>query len=506
MSELKTLIKELENFKLNDTDENNNTNTNNTNIDQTKLPEIITDLSINLEIRIKALDMYYLQVGQEEVIELINRIAMMYQFSGVKSLQEYLIEVCRKSSISSFLKIVVCKALCYFNLKKDIGFDNLNKVFKEGLDKTVATPCKIDTIKLLMLCEKYKTETVEYFKTVLEDTTIECEYRYKTILSIEKMKLEQKLKDYFISNLFVIFLLNSSNMTMYRILSGQYLLQKNLSENTQEIESILLGFANDNELDYNLRADSADVLLLLGTDGNKMLAREIILMLGRLEGQSDGTSIFQDAQNLHRVEESVLQGLEFLTTVNIKDATFEDILIDFEEYLNMSENIKISINRIQMDRALYSNYNLSLSLITTRLWVYIKSHEYFEEMVKRLEQELEDMAGKCSSGYAGRLVNVMSGFGDFSLRISWRDSITSKFKSKLNDKIMELEDKEMKEKILEEMLIRNSNFASRPNILRFYRENMFSIRDLIWEEHKNYITDTDFDLYFRDAIQNYEGS
>jgi hypothetical protein len=140
------------------------------------------------------------------------------------------------------------------------------------------------------------------------------------------------------------------------------------------------------------------------------------------------------------------------------------------------------------------------------LWVYIKSHEYFEGIVKRLEQELEDMAGKCSSGYAGRLINVMSGFGDFSLRISWRDSITSKFTSKLNEKIMLLEDEEMREKIMEEMLVRNSNFGSRPNILRFYRENMFSIRDVIWDEHKNDMTETDFDLYFRNAIQSYEGS
>jgi hypothetical protein len=503
MSELKkTLIEELENLKINDNESTQNTQI----IDQTKLPEIITDLSINLETRIKALDMYYSKVGQEEVIELINRIAMMYQFSGVKSLQEYLIEVCKKSRISSFLKIVVCRALCYFNLKKDTGFEILNSVLKDGLDRTVATPCKIDSIKLLILCEKYKKETVDYFKTVLDDVTIECEYRYKTILSIEKMKLEQTLKDFFLSNLFFIFLFNRSNMTTYRILAGQYLLQKKLLENTEEIESVLLGFANDNELDYNLRADSADVLLLLGTDGNKIIAREIILMLGRLEGQSDGKSIFHDAQNVHRVDESVLEGLEFLTTIDIKDVTFEDILIDFEEYLTITENVKISINRIQMDRALYSHYNLSLSLITTRLWVYIKSHEYFEGIVKRLEQELEDMAGKCSSGYAGRLINVMSGFGDFSLRISWRDSITSKFTSKLNEKIMLLEDEEMREKIMEEMLVRNSNFGSRPNILRFYRENMFSIRDVIWDEHKNDMTETDFDLYFRNAIQSYEGS
>jgi hypothetical protein len=508
----KTLIQSLENIKL-DEDRNVDILVENLN-DKTKLSEIICDLSNDLEIRIKALDIYYTQVGQEEVIELINRIAMMYQFSGTKSARVYLIEVCRKSRISSFLKIVASKALCYFDLKQTVGFDTLNYVLEENMleqnlevkDNTLSTPFLIDSIKLLMKCEKHKENATKYFTNFLNDMTIECEYRYKTLLSIEKMKLEKELNDYFLSRFFQSFLLNSKNRTTYRILSGQYLLQKKLLEDTTEVENVLLSFAQDNDLDYNLRADATDVVLSLGKEGNKIIAQNIIMMLGRLEGQSDGKNIYQDAQNVHRVEESVLEGLEFLTTVNIKDITFEDVLIDFQEYLNITENIQISINRIQMDRALYSRYNLSLNLITLRLWVYIKSHEFFEEMLKRLEEELEDMSGKCSSGYAGRLVNVMSGFGDFSLRISWRDSITSKFIHKLNNKVMELTDETFQEKILEEMTFRNSQFALRPNILKFYRENMFNIRDEIWEECKNTISETDFDLYFRSAIQSYEGS
>lgn len=505
----KTLIESLENIKLDENTLDLNQLNQDVLNDKIKLSEIICDLSNDLEIRIKALDIYYNQVGQEEVIELINRIAMMFQFSGTKSARVYLIEVCKKSRISSFLKVVASKALCYFDLTQTIGFDTLNHILEyrdKDIDQNIATPFLIDSIKLLMKCEKHKENATRYFRNFLEDITIECEYRYKTLLSIEKMKLEKDLNDYFLSRLFQSFLLNSKNRTTYRILSGQYLLQKNLLDDTTEIENVLLSFAEDNELDYNLRADSADVVLSLGKDGNKIIAQNIIMMLGRLEGQSDGKNIYQDAQNVHRVEESVLEGLEFLTTVDIKDITFEDILIDLYEFLNMTENVKISINRIQMDRALYSRYNLSLNLILLKLWIYIKSHEFFQEMLKRLEEELEDMAGKCSSGYAGRLVNVMSGFGDFSLRISWRDSIISKFIYKLNNKVMELTDENFQDKILEEMTFRNSQFALRPNILKFYRENMFSIRDEIWDEFKNTMTETDFDLYFRSAIQSYEGS
>ena len=40
----------------------------------------------------------------------------------------------------------------------------------------------------------------------------------------------------------------------------------------------------DNELDYNIRADVADVLLNLGDEKTKSLARDVIILLGRRLG------------------------------------------------------------------------------------------------------------------------------------------------------------------------------------------------------------------------------
>ena len=63
---------------------------------------------------------------------------------------------------------------------------------------------------------------------------------------------------------------NQKNRTLYRILAGQYLIQKCKLKNTQDIELILLSFSQDPDLDYNLRADAADVILRLGSLQNKI--------------------------------------------------------------------------------------------------------------------------------------------------------------------------------------------------------------------------------------------
>ena len=61
----------------------------------------------------------------------------------------------------------------------------------------------------------------------------------------------------------MIFFENKTNRTLYRILSGQYMMQKSklLVKERKKIENTIMEFAQDPDLDYNLRADSADVIL-----------------------------------------------------------------------------------------------------------------------------------------------------------------------------------------------------------------------------------------------------
>ena len=73
------------------------------------------------------------------------------------------------------------------------------------------------------------------------------------------------------------------------------------------------GFASDIELDYNLRADATDILLGLGNEEYKTLAREMINLLG-----NRGKTIFDDQQNIHNthIDESTEPILKIIFSKN----------------------------------------------------------------------------------------------------------------------------------------------------------------------------------------------
>ena len=198
-----------------------------------------------------------------------------------------------------------------------------------------------------------------------------------------------------------------------------------------------------------------------------------------------------------------------------------------------------------MDKAYY--FNNTLSTIIVKLWSYIKNNENKKEMKKRLLEELEDMSGTCSSGFLSRLINVLSGFGEFDIYISWDDQIISNFAGRLNsyarkitdndspfynkqfDSVLELylnknklytdkifEDRKelflslaenideeisncvenFAEDVLNEMMIKSSNFPKRQNFLLFFRTFMPSIYEEMFDEFKNIITDNNIRIKF----------
>jgi hypothetical protein len=503
------------------------------------------------------------------------------------------------------------------------------------------TPCRIEAIFILMNSKEFQTNANAYFRELVRDDTIECDFRYKTILSLEKTgadlmkkdidrqfrdkefvthfykylepvisKLFPKIKpnvdnrkfwdnvlyrlsyddihdiykkkfpykpvgrDFFIHNGQLAFLFHKPNQTYYRILSGQYLLQKcELNEVKRcQVEKQLLEFAQDEELDYNRRADAADVLLSLGSPNMQQNARNIIMELGKIDGEI--RTVFDNAQNVHteEVEESVTEALEFLSAIPVyqvkgKPIDFdyvntkvEDMLKEERELLMVSgdgkemcdhcsspidekveaddekveaddekveaddekveadeggkrfcsnkclrfyfrdEKIRLAMNRIFMDRALYSKFNSSLLNILLKVYTYVVSSEQEhvrQQMYKRLFEELEEMSGTCSSGFATRLINVISGFGQFNIRISYEDQIVANFTGRLNTEARKIseensifrstrlhdmveiwlshpERQKMVEQI-EKILNPSGKFEKRPNrsdvVVEFLREN-----------------------------------
>ena len=472
-------------------------------LDEKELVPIIVDSSNSKEKRIKALELYCKINNFEDCMQLINGLCMTYQLSGVRSNRKFLLEICR-SNIGSLLKTIVIKVLITQNEKEKDGYDILNTCYPSFTD--LLSPYKMELVKMLMNNEDYYESSLTYFNDIIDSKSLNEEFRYRTILT-----LDEKYKKFFKPSL-LCFLRGNSSIS-FKILASQNLLQNtDISEDDKKtIFEILLSICNDKNNEYNRRADSCDVVLQYSSGDVKDVAMKIMSDLGKEYGTVK--NLYDNAQNVHNksVEESVLSGIEFLQSFSIMKVKGEEIDLDYVKNLLLSsveekdvlEKLETSFNRISMDRALYSKYNCSLENILLKIWTYKCSHDSEKEIEKRLIEELIDMSGTCSSGFISRLINSISGFGDFSIRISWRDQIVSNLSGRLNAKIRDMDDLVKQERILVQMTS-DTGPETRKEFLRFFRKNILNIREEMYEEFKEHISDIDFDLYFRGAISMYE--
>ena len=477
------------------------------------LPRTVMDMELSVDTRMQALSKYY-HIAGEEALEIFNRLSSMYQFTGLKSIEDFISGICRCKYISSVLRMYACNTLFEFEdiyysddeeevvqhaksrtMERHINaFEILEGLCSECLD--LPTPCRVKALYLLMRSEDHIEKSLDYLKVFAEDTEIEILFRYKSIVNIEK----EPLNDYklFTSHGMESILTNDINDVYYRILAAQYLLAGSYesldSEKRNNILDQLLSFARDNEIEYDRRADSADILLGCGNEFYSKIGAEIIEHLGSfVDGKKILVrSLFQNAQNVHTdaITESANQTLEYLSAIPLKkvdgsdngDCTTRNIDFDYVSYqihqhlrveankahritdpghefkeckycgtrfisietddefasdecktrFSRDTNVKFALNRINLDRALYSKYNSTLADILMKVYTYISGHEFETELINRLIQELDDMAYTCSSGFATRILNSLSGFGEFNMSISFGDQISGNLLGRMN--------------------------------------------------------------------------
>lgn len=477
------------------------------------LANAIGDIDISTEERIQLLD-FYSQKYNENLIEITNKLNTMYLFSRTKFLEDFLYHIVMKSKIDPFLKIETAKILTTYSER---GYECLEFSLKNF---TIPTPIRLECIYILLSQTSTKENAINFFKSLLIDQTIECLFRYKSILNLEIHFSENKTLYHELSTIAVkTFLECPQNMTYYRILACQYFYNKcNQKENIELKEQTieyLFKFALDEELDYNIRADAVDVLMRYDNPDIVKRANQILLDLG-----SNGRtvrSIFDNSQNVHQhsIEDSSQKIIDFLITIplvkkgisihydKIRDEIKEMIMLYRSDYIR---KIEIALTRIFIDRALYGKSMVSLGTIFLHLWAYIIDHEFSQELKKRLIEELYDSSEVCSTGYAHRMVNVLSGYTDMSISISFEEQISANLQGRLNAIIREIVDTDYQSLIINEMLISINLFHLRGNFLKFFRDHISKIREEMYQEFREFMEDTDYDLYFRKAIMSYEGT
>jgi len=523
----------------------------------------IFDFDIHLDDRVDAFMIWH-ALPNDMIFELTNKLTTMYLFSGSSMIKEFLVAVINTQGVLDIIKIEFAKTIvCQSETKTN--FDILDQT----IQVIESTPIVLLLECIIMLMKSDNLDHIQhsrdYFIVIINNQENEQYFRYRTILSLE-FRLPDS--EYFITEALIEFLNCPENTSTYRILAGQALLQKyftserlpsdpNEPDEIYEFKRIqdsaqhsLLLIMTDGELDINVRADAADVLLNLGTGVFQDQARDIILLLGAVNGTV--RSVYQDGQNIHAtaIEKSALEILERLECIE-KHLTFEaariiiqetchklfsssDAAPSFDDLFESPDEsaahadaalsptstptdsktsktteermVTVALNRISIDRQLYSQYSISLKGILLRVLTFCNTHEHKDELYKRLIEELIDMHNKCSSGYAFRLINTLSGYCEHAIRISWADQISGNLSGRLNAMIRAIKDEDYQAAVMTELCLNSDkSISERKNFLQFLRKAIPLIREEMWIDFEEDMTDTEFDLYLRRAIVKYEG-
>ncbi len=344
----------------------------------------------------------------------------------IESLQE-----CNKNFISDdlYLKCLeeVKDETLEFKRKYEVGTTYFWNVFKSIIKRD------------LNLTEDMVNRLSLIWKSVVNDTTLEPEFRYKLLQSLcnessifeDSKPVDPKLRNSF-SELALQVKWDDYRYYIYII---QFIIKtNNLSSSHLDI---LINLIEERKLDNNGIADISDFLLGIKENNSQYILPVNIdeykkkgqELLDKISFDGKGAkSFYNNSQNIHKVnvEESINPFIEKLVNIQIDIPTNEDEYEDFVETLvdrirDYTENVLMfksedqirvinSINRFILDNTLYSKYSVSLLNLLIRSEYYIQTHPQKEELMLRLCQELCDMADTCTTGHIYRLVNVFSGY------------------------------------------------------------------------------------------------
>ncbi len=341
-----------------------------------------------------------------------------------------------------------------FKKKYEVGTTFFWNVFKTVLKRNSSPSQHL----LIRLCE--------IWKSVILDASLEEEFRYKLLQYLCNTELSESLK-YNFSNISLTYNWKDYRYIMYII---QFIIKTNKLSYTHL--DVLYNIIDERKLQSNAKADIADFFLGLKENFSDYTLPENIDeyvakgkdILDKLSYEEGGAKTFyNNTQNIHKIEvdSSINPFIEMLLSINLEIPTNEDELDEFidkvvDEIKDYSSNIHSheeqiriigAINRFILDNTLYSKYSVSLLTLLIRSYYYIQNHQHKDELMKRLCEELCDMADTCTTGHIGRLVNIFSGY-EVTLSMPVEEEIKSCVYARLTN-IINNKDEEIRDLIFD---------------------------------------------------------
>jgi hypothetical protein len=445
-------------------------------------------------------------------LNIILELISSYNQTRTSSQYDFLMEILEKTPIDFSYKLEIAKTLLSSNEDEIFEGNSGNGVSKdpyhslEVLKNLLSTTSnievihKLDACKLLLSYIDFIQDAVKNISEVINLDGIDCLFRYRNLINFVNNYPQVDF-----TNCFLIFAKNTKNLSRYRILACQNLFLKFPSIP----EAICEEIARNEQEEYNVRADAADILIRLGSEEGKKIGREIIKTLGKDINKLN--NIYSDRQNVHTDEISVCINnyIHDVLGPMVVKMNSEKVIEEIKQnnlfkILNDPQKDKIlaSLLRIMLDKDVYP-CSQSLSTIFVKVYQLIQEHSESEEILKRLFEELEDMADTCSTGHVNRLIGVLQTYG-FTLDIGFKQQLKAYLTHRFQKRINTIPDEQYRDLVLEEMMDLSQ---PHPNFNKFYRENLMSLRDEMYSEfvETGHITNDKFDEYFRYAVGVFEG-
>ena len=450
--------------------------------------ESLFDCDYDIKDRMKLFE----SLNPEDQIEFTKRLINTFVNTQIFYISEYLWNIAQSLYVNIYARLEALGTLINYDVDNETYHTLLYNILCLKTFKELNISYRIKYILINMNSPYLEDKLTDYFIQNVLQTNISDLFKYKTILLLEtKIKYLTEFLNYFVKD--------TKNSTELRILSAQYLFKLG---DTYYAEPYLIEVGENESLNVNVRMDAIDVLL-----NNKVeRARFLLNSIGTQKGKS--RTVYENTQNVHNkaIEESAISIILHLKDIQSVPEDYDTVyknILDGSESLTVEdrEKIKNSLNRITLDRSLYSHLNFSLRTILVKVYKYIQSSDATDELNKRLLEELIDSSGLCASGFAFRIVNTLSEYTDLSIKISFEDQIEANLLGRLNARIRILTQDKQDKIIIQMMESKNEN---KPDYLEFLKVNIPALYKELLSEYNDLLNKDEFDLYFRNAMMKYE--
>ncbi len=462
--------------------------------------ERVYDMTCTLSERMQAVQCLY-DHSIDELVNVLSTLLQSFSYRNNTHLKNYIVEISRLTNIPRTVRFQLLNQLCYAPRNADTCYAALADLCSAAPPAEEQVPALLYVDQVLFLVTHDSTHTHLFQDNVLSNTDYDEQLRMQ-FLTLSRTRISPA----FYQTMLEWSLDTHVFSTRLEIVCFANLLTLGGLKGVEKYSSAFQSIMRDEARDDNTRADIADLLLTHGPPEWADEARTVLTQLGT-RGLSILSNVYDNKQNVHdavNLDEMMayLRRIAVPTTDAIED--IERVLLENCAARGIGDASAITFSFFRIRNQIGAVMcNTTLLEIIQRIWEFIQQHASRTELLERLAEELTEASETCSSGYYIRMLNVLSGFSDMSVQISFAKQIQAMMFHRLNHIIHEYGARNgTTDELLAELM--QKSMRDRPLVRQLYLENISSIVEAIRPEFTPPMTVEEFDQHTTRAMMLFE--